>query len=351
MDTAGPARIAGIEPAFPEHLLDQKTARKAAARLFDGRLPGLERLLAVYDHAGIANRYCCMPLDWYLEGTGFAERNRLFVIHAEHLLAQASERLFRTLGLAPAEIDAVVCVTSTGIATPSLDARLAERLGLRADVERTPLFGLGCAGGVLGLARAATLALARPGSRVLLLVTELCSLALRREDGSKANLVACALFGDAAVALLLSTGAEGPAVAAGGEHRLPDSLEVMGWRVEDDGLGVLFSPAIPEIARRAVRPAATAFLARHGLTLDEVDAFAVHPGGAKVLEALGEALAMPAADREVAAAVLREAGNVSAVSVLLVLRRLLGSRPWRRALALALGPGFTAGFVLLERER
>ena len=324
-------------------------AREAAARLFGGSLPGLERLLAVYDHAGIRTRYCCMPLDWYLEGAGFAERNRLFVEHAERLLADAAGRLLRRLGLGPRDIDAVVCVTSTGITTPSLDARLAERLGLRAEVERTPLFGLGCAGGVLGLGRAATLARARPGSRVLLLVTELCSLALRRRDVSKANLVACALFGDAAAALLLTTEGTGPAVAANGEHRMPDSLDVMGWRIEDDGLGVLFSPAIPEIARRAVRPAAAAFLARHGLRFEDVDAFAVHPGGAKVLRALAGALAMAPRDIELAAAVLREAGNVSAVSVLLVLQRLLERRDWGRALVLALGPGFTAGFAILER--
>ncbi len=351
MGAAGPARLAGIEAAFPEHRLDQAAAREAAARLFAGRLPGLERLLAVYDHAGIASRRCCMPLDWYLEGAGFAERNRLFLHHAERLLADATRRLLDRLALEPAAVDAVVCVTSTGIATPSLDARLAEGLGLRRDVERTPLFGLGCAGGILGLGRAATLARARPGSRVLLLVTELCSLALRRADVSKANLVACALFGDAAVAALLSTDAGGPAVVANGEHRLPDSLEVMGWRVEDDGLGVLFSPAIPEIARRAVRPAASEFLVRHGLALEEIDAFAVHPGGAKVLEALDAAFALPPEDLALAAAVLREAGNVSAVSVLLVLQRLIGIRPWRRALALALGPGFTAGFAVLEQRR
>ena len=350
MAAAAPAHVAGIEAALPSHRLDQDAARAAAARLFGGRLPGLDRLLAVYDHAGIRTRYCCMPLDWYLEGAGFAERNRLFVEHAERLLADATRRLLERLGLGPREVDAVVCVTSTGIATPSLDARLAERLGLRAEVERTPLFGLGCAGGVLGLARAATLARARPGSRVLLLVTELCSLALRRRDVSKANLVACALFGDAAAALLLTTEARGAAVVAGGEHRLPDSLDVMGWRIEDDGLGVLFSPAIPEIAREAVRPAAVSFLARHGRRLADLDAFAVHPGGARVLEALAEALALPPRDVALAAAVLRETGNVSAVSVLLVLQRLLARHGWRRALALALGPGFTVGFALLERR-
>ena len=332
-----PARLAGVEASFPTHRLDQRVAREAAARLFGGSLPGLERLLAVYDHAGIRSRYCCMPLEVPVEG------------HAAVSAADAAGRLLRRLGLGPRDVDAVVCVTSTGITTPSLDARLAERLGLRAEVERTPLFGLGCAGGVLGLGRAATLARARPGSRVLLLVTELCSLALRRRDVSKANLVACALFGDAAAALLLTTEGTGPAVAANGEHRMPDSLDVMGWRIEDDGLGVLFSPAIPEIARRAVRPAAAAFLARHGLRFEDVDAFAVHPGGAKVLRALAGALAMAPRDIELAAAVLREAGNVSAVSVLLVLQRLLERRDWGRALALALGPGFTAGFAILER--
>lgn len=289
-----------------------------------------------------------MPVGWYLEDHGFGERNRRFVEVAETLLERAACRVLDRAGIPPAAVDAVVCVTSTGIAVPSLEARLADRLGLRADVCRLPVFGLGCAGGVLGLARAAALARAAPGSRVLLLVVELCSLALRRSDAGKANLVACALFGDGAAAALVSTGGAGPALVATGEHRWPESLDVMGWRVEDDGLGVLFSPRIPELIRGRLGPAVDAFLARHALGRADIDAFAIHPGGAKVVAALDDVLGLPAGDRALAEETLRDYGNVSAVSVLLVLERRLRRAPWRRLLALALGPGFTAGFALVE---
>lgn len=308
----------------------------------------LERLLSLFDHCGIATRRLVMPVEWYLRAGSFGERNRLFVAHAETLLLEAAGLALGRAGLTAAAVDAVVCVTSTGIAVPSLEARIADRLGLRADVARLPVFGLGCAGGVLGLARAAALARAEPGSRVLLLVVEPCSLALRPSDAAKANLVACALFGDGAAAALLSTVGDGPRIVATGEHRWPGSLEVMGWRVEDDGLRVLFSPRIPELVRSRLGAATDAFLARCGLGRAAIDAFAVHPGGAKVVAALDEVLALPAADRTVAEETLRAYGNVSAVSVLLVLERRLRAARWRRLLVLALGPGFTAGFALLE---
>ncbi len=343
------ARIAGLASAFPEHVLPQPVARQAAARLFEGRIGELRRLLSLFDHAGIETRRCCMPVSWYLGRHGFAERNRLYLEHAERLGCRAVRRALEHAGITVREVDALICVSSTGVATPSLDARIAERLGLREDVERTPLFGLGCAGGILGLARAARLARADPGGRVLLLVVELCSLTLRHGDPSKANLVACALFGDGAAAVVLDGAKRGVMVTGAGERRLPDSLEVMGWRIEDDGLGVLFSPRIPEIARSRVRPALEDFLERSGLGFRDLDAVAVHPGGAKVLAALADALDLAPADVHLAASVLREVGNVSAVSVLVVLERLLARDDWRRALAVAMGPGFTIGSVLLER--
>lgn len=243
----------------------------------------------------------------------------------------------------------MVAVSSTGIATPSLEAHLAERLPLRADVARTPLFGLGCAGGVLGLARAAALARAEPGSRVLLLVVELCTLALRQSDPSLANLVACALFGDGAAAAILSTEGDGPRIGPAGEHRWPGTLEVMGWRVEDDGLGVLFAQSVPDIARDRLRPALDRFLERHAIEAASVDRWLCHPGGAKVLAALERALPAPARGLEHARAVLAEHGNMSAPTVLFVLDRALAEPGWRRAVLIALGPGFSVGFAALER--
>ena len=195
-----------------------RRGRRAAA-LFADAMPDIDRLLPLYDNAGIERRCSAQPLAWHAEGHGFAVRNASFIETAEELLADAARTAIARAGIEPDGVDAVVCVCSTGIATPSLDARVAERLGLRHDVVRTPIFGLGCGGGVMGLARAAALARANPGSRVLLLVVELCTLALRLSDRSKANLVACALFGDGAAAAILSTDLPGPRLGVTGEHR------------------------------------------------------------------------------------------------------------------------------------
>jgi alkylresorcinol/alkylpyrone synthase len=245
-------------------------------------------------------------------------------------------------------VDTIVAVSTSGIATPSLDALLVERLGLRRDVERLPVFGLGCAGGVLGLARAAALARARPGARVLLVVVELCGLTFRLGDRSKSNLIASALFGDGAVACVVSTATEGPTLLAWGEHTWPDSLDVMGWRVENDGLGVVFSRDIPTLVRKDFTAVTDAFLARHGLTRGRIDHFVCHPGGAKVVNALEEALDLPAGALEDSRAVLRDYGNMSAATVLFVLERALGAGRRGRCLLSSLGPGFTAGFLLAE---
>jgi alkylresorcinol/alkylpyrone synthase len=269
--SAAPARLLGVATALPPHRFSQAEARIAAASVFADAFPDLDRLLPLYENSGIAFRSSARPLDWHASGRGFAERNRVFLETAEALLAECALQAIAQAGLAVADIDAVVAVCSTGIATPGLDALVAERIGLRADVVRTPVFGLGCGGGVMGLARAAALARAEPGSRVLLLVVELCTLALRLTDRSKANLVACALFGDGAGAVVLSTEGDGPAVVASGEHRWPNTLEVMGWTIEDDGLGVLFSVRVPEVVRRHMRKATDAFLERSGRARGEVD--------------------------------------------------------------------------------
>lgn len=347
---SGGARLLGLATALPPHRFTQAEARSAAARVFAGAFADLDRLLALYANTGIDARHSAMPLVWHTTPHGLAERNRLYLEHAEALLLTAASRALARAGLEAAAVDAVVTVSSTGIATPSLDARIADRLGLRADVERTPVFGLGCAGGVAGLARGAALARAAPGSVVLVLVVELCTLTLRLGDRSKANLVACALFADGAAAAVLTTGAAGPELLAAGEHRWPDTLDVMGWTVEDDGLGVLFAVTVPEVVRRHVRDAARSFLSRHGLDLTGVDRWIVHPGGAKVLSAFAEAFALPQDALDDSRGVLRDCGNMSAPTVLFVLERTLRAPGWRRGLVTALGPGFTGSFALLGRD-
>lgn len=347
--------LLSLATAVPPIVLNQSDVVARATQLFDGRRSDIERLLPVFENAGIATRYSCVPLDWYERPHGWAERNQLYIDNAMALLETAARSCLRDASYQPDDVDAIVVVSTTGIATPSLDARLIDRLGLRPDVVRLPIFGLGCAGGVLGLARAGALARAMPGARVLFLVVELCALTFRKTDQSKSNIIAAALFGDGAAAALIGpsrdTDGNGGALLLGdsGEHTWPDSLDVMGWQVEDDGLGVLFSRDIPTLVRTQFRDAADAFLARHSLVHGDIDTFICHPGGAKVIAALENALQLPAGTMREARDVLRRYGNMSAATVLFVLEQTLRSAHPHRALLSALGPGFTAAFMTLER--
>jgi len=245
------------------------------------------------------------------------------------------------------EIDAIVTVSTTGIATPSLDALLIERLGLRRDTRRLPIFGLGCAGGLIGLTRAADMAKAVPGSKVLFLVVELCALTFRKNDFSKSNIVAAALFGDGAAGVLLSTEGEGPALGAAGEYTWPHSLDVMGWDVEDDGLRAIFSTSIPILIGKDMREIADGFLGKHGFSHGDIDLYASHPGGAKVLTALEAAFGLDEGGLRESRATLGDYGNMSAATVLFVLARMDWRQPYQRILMSSMGPGFTAAFQLL----
>lgn len=343
-------RLLSLATAVPPYRLGQADVAAFARRLFAERpREDLERLLPVYANAGIETRYSCVPLEWYEEDHGWTEKNALYVRHALELSERAARTCLERAAIELEAIDVVVVASTSGIATPSLDAWLAERLPLRRDVTRLPIFGLGCAGGVLGLARAAALAKAAPGTNVLFVVVELCGLTFRRSDQSKSNVIASALFGDGAAAAVVSCAGEGPNLAAWGEHTWPDSLDVMGWRVEDDGFGVLFSRDIPTIVRDDFRPALDGFLARHGLALSDIDRFLCHPGGAKVIDALEDALGLQRGGLALARAVLKEYGNMSAATVLFVLEKALADGAMRgRSLLSAVGPGFSAGFMILE---
>jgi alkylresorcinol/alkylpyrone synthase len=337
-------RLLSIATAAPAIVLDRDTVAATALELFGAEA---ERLASIFANSGVDSRRSCVPLEWYARPHFWAERSRLFVEHGLALASRAAAVCLGRAGMPIEAVDAVVAVTTSGVCTPSLDALVIDRLGLRPDATRLPVFGLGCAGGVLGLARAAALAKAAPGSRVLMVVVELCGLTFRPNDPSKSNIVATALFGDGAAAALVSTKGDGPALSAWGEHTWPDSLDVMGWRVEDDGLGVLFSPGIPALIRGRYRAALDAWLARAGMPFESFKGFLCHPGGAKVIAALEEALALAPGTLETERAVLREWGNMSAASLLFVIERAWRSMTGRH-LATALGPGFTAGFLVLE---
>jgi alkylresorcinol/alkylpyrone synthase len=345
------ARLRSLATAVPPHILGQEEVIAGATELFAGPTGAIDerRLRPIFEHTQIEKRHSCVPLEWYLQPHDFRERNDLYVTNAVDLLEQAAREALDRAGLEAGDIDTIVTVSTSGIATPSLDARLMNRLPFRADVARLPVFGLGCAGGVLGLSRAASLARADPDSRVLLLVVELCGLTFRYRDRSKSNIVAAALFGDGAAAGIVDCGDEGLAIRQCGEHTWRDSLDIMGWDVGDDGLTVLFSRDIPTHTRDAFAEALGAFLDRHGLSLGDFDSFVPHPGGAKVLDALEEVFGLPAGGLSASREVLRRFGNMSAVTVLFVLERALAENPGaRRHLLTSLGPGFTGAFAVLE---
>jgi alkylresorcinol/alkylpyrone synthase len=345
-----PVRLVSLSTAVPPFVLRQGEVAPWAQALFAAHGEDIAHLLPVYEHAGIAKRHSCVPLDWYLATGGYKERNRLFLEHAVPLLQSAAESCLAEAGVSPWAVDCLVTVCTSGIATPSLDARLMERMAFRRDVQRLPVFGLGCAGGVLGLGRAAALARAAPGSNILLLVVELCGLTFRSRDLSKSNVIATALFGDGAAAALLrcDRAASGPELASWGEHTWPGTLDVMGWRVEDDGFGVLFSRDIPTIVRDKYGAAVDDFLARHALSREDLDGTLCHPGGAKVIDALEDVFRRPRGGMTHERAVLRDYGNMSAATVLFVIEHALRGGLRGRHLVSALGPGFTAGFALLE---
>jgi alkylresorcinol/alkylpyrone synthase len=346
------ARILAVATAVPPHCLDQQDVTRRIELALGPRSREIVRLLPMFGNTGIERRYSCVPIEWYEGEHDWPERNRIYLDSALDLLEAATRTALERAGREASEIDAIVAVSTTGIATPSLDALLMERMGLARTVRRLPIFGLGCGGGTIGLARAATMAAAKPDGLVLLLVVELCALSFRRDDFSKSNIVATALFGDGAAAALLACTGKGPVVAAGGEYTWPDSLDVMGWDVTGDGLKAIFSRDIPELVGSQMHDVAVAFLGRNGLTLRDVDRFICHPGGAKVIDALEVAFELEPGALAESREVLREYGNMSAATVMFVLDRVVGSNgtaPWRRALVSSLGPGFTAGFTLLEQ--
>ena len=347
-------RLLSLATTVPKHILGQENISETARRVFGmAGVADLDRMVAVFGNAGIDRRYSTVPVDWYEKPHGWTDRNSLYLEHALALIEEASRQALAEAGLQPEDIDQVVTVSTTGIATPSLDALLLNRLPLRSDVRRLPIFGLGCAGGVLGMARAADLARAAPKSRVLFLVVELCALCFRHGDFTKSNLVATALFGDGATAAVISCDGASPekshpALGQGGEFTWPQSLDIMGWDVADDGLKAIFSRDIPALVQRDLRDATETFLSRHDLSVADIDYFVCHPGGAKVLDALEEAFGLAPGALGHARATLRNYGNMSAATVLFVLKRILQSGARGRMLMTALGPGFTAGFQLIE---
>ncbi len=335
--------IAATGTALPPHRVSQAEAREACRELFRGH-PRRDALLEIFDRAGVGDRHFCHPAAWYLEPRPFSARNRDYVEHATALGGRAVRAALDRAGWSARDVDQFWFTTTTGLATPSLDSLLAMELGMRPDVQRTPLFGIGCAGGAAGLGRTAQ----GLRGRALLLSVELCGHTFRSGDGSTTNLVGAALFGDGAAAVLVEEGGAGPRIAAWGSELFEGTRDVMGWDFTDDGFRLVLDASVPEVVEARVAPALRRFLAARGLGLADIRHHVLHPGGAKVLAAYERALGV---DVRWTRESLRRIGNVSSAAVLFGLHDLLESgeaRKGDRGLVAAVGPGFALETALLE---
>jgi alkylresorcinol/alkylpyrone synthase len=344
-----PAALLSLATAVPPHTYLQKDVMNAAWSVFGSRFPDYERFASIFTNTGIIKRHGVKPLEWYLTQRGWPERTAAYLEGAEALFVDAATKALADANLKATDVDTIVTVSSTGIATPSLEARVARRMGFRSDVARVPVFGLGCAGGASGLSIASKLAQANPGTNVLLVAVELCSLALRLDELTKANIVATSLFADGAAALVLRAGDGGETlIEAVGEHLWPDTLGIMGWNVDPLGFGVIFRRTIPDFVTAELKPALTQILARMKLNLTDIDQFICHPGGARVIDAIETTLSLGQGTLEHERQVIADYGNMSAPTVLFVLERALAKGLPPRSLLTALGPGFTASCVSLR---
>jgi alkylresorcinol/alkylpyrone synthase len=345
--------LLSLATAAPAHVIRQSDVAHHAARVFGGAFRDYERLSRIFETSGVVERRAVLPLEWYLTERSFAERTAVYLESAMTIFCEAAEKAMTSAGLKARDIGTVVTVSSTGIATPSLEARAAARLGFAPHTRRVPVFGLGCAGGVTGLAVAARLAAAEPERAVLLVVVELCTLSARLDLPDKANLVAVALFGDGAAAAVLKAapagGSQAPVVRFAAERQWPDTLGLMGWDVDASGFSVIFDRAIPPFVETNVGPAMAVMLQSWGIDRADVDRYVCHPGGAKVIAALERTLDVAEGTLDHEREILKSFGNMSAPTVLFVLERAMQAGLPRRIVTTALGPGFTFSAACIER--
>jgi alkylresorcinol/alkylpyrone synthase len=344
---SAPVSVLGLATAVPDHVIEQSAVVEVAQRIYAKMFTRYPRLADVFANAGIERRYSVRPLDWFMEPRDWRARTEAYLDGAGALFVRAAERALAQAGLGARDVDIIVTVSSTGIATPSLEARVGGAFGFRSSASRVPVFGLGCAGGVSGLSLAARLARSEPGAVVLVVVVELCTLAFRADRQTKADVISSALFGDGAAAVVLRAEPQ-PAplsLIAAAEHTWPGTLDIMGWSVDPVGFGVVLSRSLPRFVERRLAAPVRRFMKCAGL---DAPRLVCHPGGAKVLEAVETALDLQKATLRDEREVLRNYGNMSAPTVLFVLERVINEGLRGEAVLCALGPGFTASFVALE---
>jgi alkylresorcinol/alkylpyrone synthase len=342
--------IAAVATAVPPNVVSQDEMKARAREAY----PQFAHIDTLYSNTGIDKRYFVEAKEWYLSPRTWEERTAAFQRHALDLLERVTLDAVEKAGLRLDEIDAVVVNTITGLAIPSLDARLMNRLPFAPQTERLPIFGIGCGGGVAGLARASRIAHTMPDGNVLFLTVDLCTLCLRINDPNMAMFVSAALFGDGAAAVVLrNTGgsrgaAGGGRVAAMGEHFWRDTERIMGWDIKNDGFGIVLSAQLPTLMAERFGPALDGFLDRNGLTRDEFDGYLLHPGGGKILDVADKILNLDKDALKPSRETLRTHGNMSSATAMFVLKYALDNGLHGRYLLAAFGPGFSAYFVVLD---
>ncbi len=347
-------KVAAVASALPPHYYDQETLLAALREHWAERHFNIDRLEKLHRNVLVGGRHLALPIERYEQLSTWGEANEAWIEVAQQVGETAVRRCLDRAGLTGDDVDALFFVTVTGVATPSIDARLMNRLRLRSNVKRTPIFGLGCVAGTAGISRAADYVRAYPDQVAVLLSVELCSLTLQRKDLSIPNLIATGLFGDGAAAAVVvgaARQAEGPRVVASRSVFYPDSEQVMGWQISEEGFKIVLSGEVPEVVKRHLRHDVDGFLAEHDLVRADIASWVSHPGGPKVLTAMQEALELPDDALRLTWDSLRKVGNLSSTSVLMVLEDTIETaRPQAGTfgLMLAMGPGFCSELVLLE---
>lgn len=368
-------RILAARAAFPAHRYPQPELARAYTEMAAGGLrPDQLRLIdRLYANAGVATRHTILPLEEYKTASarsgpapghwGPARLNDRYIDEATALGERALRAALAAAGLSAADLDLLIVTSVTGVAVPSLDARLIPRLGLRPDIKRLPIFGLGCVAGAAGLARLHDYLLGWPGGTAALLAVELCSLTVPVTEVTTADLVASALFGDGASAVVAAgeqaaagrpaagTAGRLPRVLATSSEVYPDSTDTLGWRLADEGFRIVLTADLADVVERRLNASVTAFLGAHGLTSDDIGTWICHPGGPKVLDAAQRALKLPDGALAASRRSLSQAGNMSSVSVLHILELTADAdppRPGTFGLMIGLGPGVSAELLLLR---
>jgi alkylresorcinol/alkylpyrone synthase len=348
--------FASVVKVTPEHRYPQAVLTQDLLALWQRHHPHLNasRVKTLHQATQVEFRHLVVPKEAYRELATFSQRNEVWQKEALHLAEAASRQALATAGLAPSDVDLILFTTVTGLATPSIDARLVNRLGLRPNIKRLPLFGLGCVAGVAGTARLFDALSAYPQHTALLVAVELCSLTVQHDDVSVANLIAAGLFGDGGAAAVIRGGAietKGPRILGSASAFYPDTEGVMGWSFRDTGFQVVLSADVPRMVSAHLKGNVDSFLGQQGLTRQDITHWVAHTGGPKVLEAFEAALELPPQALRRSWESLRQVGNLSSASVLHVLSALLHediAKPGEYGLMVAMGPGFCAELVLLQ---